>query len=126
MCEKDGKITQKGSLNHYAYGAAVEWLFSAVLGISEEVPGYGEIILKPTVNELMRFARGNYKSPRGLISSEWSSEDGLVCRVSIPANTRAKLFLPKKGEWLEIRTGKKTKAEEPIELGSGNYEFRYI
>lgn len=126
MCEKDGKITQKDSLNHYAYGSAVEWLFSAVLGISEEVPGYGEIILKPTVNELMRFARGNYKSPRGLISSEWSSEDGLVCRVSIPANTRAKLFLPKKGEWLEIRTGKKTKADEPIELGSGNYEFRYI
>ena len=125
LSEKDGKIIQKGSLNHYSYGAAVEWLFSDVIGICEGIPGYGEIILKPTVNELMRFARGSYRSPRGLISSEWSIEDGLVCRVTIPANAHAKLFLPKEGEWLEIQTGKKTNADEPIELGSGNHEFRY-
>ena len=126
LSEEDGHITQKGSLNHYAYGAAVEWLFSDVVGICEGIPGFGEIILKPTVNELMHFARGTYKSPRGLISSEWTTEDGLVYRVRIPANTCAKLFLPKEGEWLEIPTGKKINANEPIQLGSGSYEFKYI
>lgn len=126
VSEKDGKLIQKGSLNHYSYGAAVEWLFSDVLGIREGIPGYGEIILKPTVNGLMRFAHGSYRSPRGLICSEWSSEDGLVLRVRIPANTRAKLWLPKEGEWLEVGTGKKANAAEPLGLGSGSYEFRYI
>ena len=126
LSEKEGKIIQKGSLNHYSYGAAVEWLFSDVLGIREGIPGFGEIILKPTVNEHMRFARGSYRSSRGLIISEWSSEDGLVYRVRIPANTRAKLFLPKEGEWLEISTGKKIFADEPLILGSGSYEFKHI
>ena len=74
----------------------------------------------------MRFARGSYRSPRGLICSEWSGEDGLVLRVRIPANARAKLFLPKEGEWLEVGTGKKANAAEPLGLGSGSYEFRYI
>lgn len=126
LSEKEGKIIQKGSLNHYAYGAAVEWLFSDVLGIREGIPGFGEIILKPTVDEHMCFARGSYRSPRGLIISEWSSEDSLVYRVRIPANTRAKLFLPKEGEWLEISTGKKINADEPLKLGSGSYEFKHI
>ena len=123
LCETEGTITQKGSLNHYAYGSAVEWLFSDVLGIREGIPGYGEIILKPTVHEQMRFARGCYWSPRGLISVEWSMEDRPVCRVSIPANTRARLFLPLAGEWLELQTGKRASAGKPLELGSGSYEF---
>lgn len=124
--EKDGMITCKGSLNHYAYGAAVEWLFSGVLGIREDVPGFGKIVLNPAITASMSFARGYHDSSRGRIVSEWSRGEKTVCRFRIPANTRAKLILPESGEWLESFSGKLYGSDKPLELGSGSYEFTLI
>ncbi len=127
--EKDGKITYKGSLNHYSYGAAVEWLFSHVLGIRGEAPGFGKIILSPTVNKDLGRASGHYDSIRGTVASEWAFEDdSLVCRFEVPANTRAKIYLPKSGKWIGSKAPENPfeVTDKPIIVGSGKYEFRLV
>ena len=107
----------KGSLNHFAYGAIGDWLFSRVAGIrqAEGSTAYKEIVIKPHFTTSLSFARATYYSMYGPISSHWQRTDtGLELHVSIPPNTTAQVHLPTENGW---------KIEE---IGSGNYTFTNI
>ncbi|MBP3217191.1 MAG: family 78 glycoside hydrolase catalytic domain [Lachnospiraceae bacterium] len=69
----DGKISGTGmnSLNHYAYGVIVEWIYRAVCGLQlvEEKPAGTAVILAPhpdarlgQVSTCVQFAAGTYKA----------------------------------------------------------------
>lgn len=90
------------SLNHYSKGAVVAWLFHGVCGI--KVNGQNlEIVPKPCA--LLEYARAEYKSPIGVIKSEWRYvEDRLEFKFDIPVNVCGKISLPN-GEVHEVETG---------------------
>ncbi len=92
-----------GSLNHYAYGSPVSWIYSGVLGIQpeEEDPGFRQFTLKPYTTERLSYADGSYESVYGEIHSRWEqTESGYTYTLTIPANTTATLILPQ-GEYFE-------------------------
>jgi len=100
---EDGTVYS--SLNHYSYGAVCRFLFSGICGIQYE---NGEITIAPQPDPQLRFAKARWKSPVGIIQSEWRYENGKpVFTVSIPAGKEAKVILPD-GRNFMVR-GEKTK-----------------
>lgn len=118
----DGKISDTGmnSLNHYAYGSIVEWMYRNAAGIQplESAPGFRRFRLRPKPHYLLKFIRAEFMSPVGKIISRWDiKDDGSVSfYFKIPFNATAELILPD--------------AEEPylqgvIELECGEHYFSY-
>ena len=93
-------ITEEGtlntaSLNHYATGAVVAWLFAYCAGIKPLKPGFEEIEIKPIPGGTFTHARASYKSVAGTIRSEWKIEDDVFkLHVDIPQGMSAKVILP--------------------------------
>ncbi len=129
------------SFNHYAYGAVGEWLYRFAAGIDEdpEDPGFHHIVLHPQFNSTIGSVRGAYDSSYGAITSGWKfTSDGITWDVTIPANTRASIYLPADfaGKLSEggavLRPG--TSATElqaagkqtVYEIGAGTYHFTLL
>ncbi|MEI6175744.1 MAG: glycoside hydrolase family 78 protein [Verrucomicrobiota bacterium] len=83
------------SFNHYSYGACSEWMFRSMLGIETDGSGFKAIMMKPELGAGVTWAKGYYDSIRGRIVSDWKREgDSFRWAVTVPANTRATLFIP--------------------------------
>lgn len=97
--EPDGKIssTEMNSLNHYAYGSIVEWMFRDMVGIvpNEESAGFKRFCLAPKPNFRIMSAHGRLFSAAGLIESGWRIQDGqYFFTFTIPFDTTAEVLLP--------------------------------
>ena len=93
----DGSISDTGmnSLNHYAYGSIVEWMYRYMCGInpSEENAGFKEFIIKPFIDNRFDYANAEYYSVYGLIKSGWQKvKNGWKFNITIPFDTKA-LFI---------------------------------
>lgn len=94
------------SLNHYSKGALCEWLVRGMCGIN--VAGENHFVIAPKVGGKETFAKCEYQSVYGRVSSAWEKKDGKVkYTIEIPSNTTA-----------EITIGGKTQT-----VGAGRYEF---
>lgn len=81
------------SLNHYSKGALCEWLIGGMCGI--KVAGENEFVIAPKVGGKETFAKARYDSIYGKVSCGWRREDGkTVYKISVPANTSARIVLP--------------------------------
>ncbi|MBN2220643.1 MAG: family 78 glycoside hydrolase catalytic domain [Vallitaleaceae bacterium] len=132
----DGKISGTGmnSLNHYAYGSIMEWVYRNVCGIKplEEAPGFKQFIIRPEANGRMRYAKASLYSSMGQIESGWElAEDGSLCiKVKVPFDTRAKIYL-RDAKLSEVKgleqilSSEQFGSEVVIEVESGNYAFCY-
>jgi alpha-L-rhamnosidase len=88
--KESGKVS--GSLNHYAYGAIVGWLFDSVCGIRLN---RGQITIQPQPCSLLGSASAVYHSPFGTVESSWKyTEQGLIFIIVVPCNTGARVILP--------------------------------
>ncbi|HEY9575595.1 MAG TPA: family 78 glycoside hydrolase catalytic domain, partial [Lachnospiraceae bacterium] len=95
----DGKIsgTEMNSLNHYAYGSIVEWMYRYMVGIQpcEEAAGFSKFILAPKPNYQIEWVKGSLDSAKGKIKSEWKIEDGqLFFSFTVPFDSTAVAILP--------------------------------
>lgn len=108
------QLVKMNSFNHYAYGAIGDWMYTTISGIRHDAakPGYKHIIIKPQPNNGLTYAKADFESLYGKISSSWKIENGEISiSIAIPPNTTASLFLPRK--------------TEKIDLGSGTYSYKY-
>lgn len=73
----DGKISgiSMNSMNHYAYGAVMEWVYRNVLGINpvEDTPGFKKIRLAPQPDARLGHASATFDSPCGTYKSAWET-----------------------------------------------------
>jgi len=96
----DGSISDTGmnSLNHYAYGSIMEWLYRDAAGINpiEEFPGFRKFRLSPRPDPLLPCIEAVYHSPVGTIKSAWKYlENGeLEFDFTVPYGSTAQLTLP--------------------------------
>ena len=109
----DGSISDTGmnSLNHYAYGSVVEWLYRDVCGINpmESHPGFKKILFAPKPDRLLGHASATFDSPVGRIESNWEiTGDKVRYRFRVPLTATALLQLP---------------GEPETELGPGEHIF---
>jgi len=85
------------SFNHYAYGAVGAWMFETMAGIGAdpENPGFKHVLLAPQPDKRLG-CEASYDSPYGVIKASSQFEgDAWTYKFSLPANTTAKLTLPK-------------------------------
>ncbi len=94
MAIQDGKVGTQ-SLNHYAPGAALSWLFSRCAGIRPIGPGYRRILIRPVPGGTFTYAKASYESVAGRIVSNWERKDGhFVLKVELPEGVPAIVVMP--------------------------------
>jgi len=85
------------SLNHYAFGAVVAWLFSDVAGIAqaENSQGFQHLLIRPRLTKYLKWAKASYLSPKGWVRTSWkSTKHQFVLQVEIPKGADATIILP--------------------------------
>lgn len=91
----DEKNHPKDSLNHYAMGACLSWLFSHCAGIRPLKPGFEEILIKPLPGGSLTEAEARYKSPVGDIYVKWQiAGESLLLHIETPPGRRTRVELP--------------------------------
>jgi len=99
----DGTISSTGmnSLNHYAYGSIVEWMYRDMCGLNpssgdDGVTGFRRARIAPKPDHALQWARASYRSAAGLFESAWRiGEQGeLSFELTIPFNAEAQVVLP--------------------------------
>lgn len=104
VLDKDFK---DASLNHAFLGDISAWMMNSLAGINPnpKKPGFAGIIIRPQFIKGISWAKGEYRSVRGLIRSEWKREGNQIeLNIIIPANTEAELQLRDKS--VALKTGK--------------------
>lgn len=128
---------ENASNNHFMLGHLMEWFYSGLAGIrpSENAVAFRKIDIRPEVVGDVKSARAAYKSPYGLIKSEWKlSADTFELKVQIPVNTTATVYLPVSANSTITQNGKPVKGEvakdqqskvtkKMVKVGSGDYVF---
>lgn len=129
------------SHNHPMFGSVSAWFFHWLAGIQPhpEAKGFDRFIIRPQPVKGLAWVKAEYNSVRGLIRVAWKKErDYFVLKVTIPANTRATVFMPT-ADVKSIRETGKSGIEQVrelawkegpgygvAELGSGTYAFSSI
>lgn len=94
----DGTIsgTEMNSLNHYSYGAVMEFVYRYIAGISETSPGFQTVRFAPRLNPKLSSVNYSYDSVSGKYTSNWKiNEDGTVTvHFEVPFNCTANVVLP--------------------------------
>jgi len=90
---------EMNSRNHFCLGAVGEWFYESLAGIVPEEPGFRTIRIQPRPVGELTWVKARLRSVRGPIGSAWELRDGhLHMQVTIPANTRARIFVPTFGK----------------------------
>lgn len=120
------------SYNHYAFGSVIAWVYRDAAGIdtTPNSPGFKEIIIHPHPDSRMPSARAEYDSVYGKIVSDWTGTPAgpFSLRVTIPANTSARIFLPATSGARITQDGNPIEAQAEggsyvVRVDSGSYRF---
>lgn len=128
------------SQNHVMMlGDLITWFYENLAGIrtDKEAVGFKKITMKPSLPQDLQFVNASYKSAYGIIKSDWKKTGGTFeWKISVPANSSAKIFIPAKSEADVLESGKTLTGDIKvlqwkngvltIEIPSGNYQFKSI
>lgn len=113
------------SLNHIMFGEIGAWFYKGLGGIYPDAdsPGFKNVILKPGFPEALNAFESAYDSPYGKIISNWKKEKKkIIYEVTIPANSTARLDVPK---GFEIIPSASLMTDKALHLKSGVYKFEF-
>jgi len=82
---------------HMMLGHLMEWFYSGLAGIyqADHSTGYRQIILAPKPVGDIKWIKCSFKSPAGLIVSDWvRDESSFSWRIELPETSSAKIILP--------------------------------
>ena len=84
------------SLNHYSYGAVLEWIFRHAAGIdvTEQSPGGRVMRISPKVNRGLGYVKAVYDSACGCYQCGWeiSGDNKITVTVTVPFGGGQKWF----------------------------------
>ena len=119
------------SLNHYAYGAVMEWVYRDAAGLSpvENAPGFRRVRMEPHPDDRLPEIDFSYESAVGCYRSAFkvTGEKTMVWQVTVPFGGEAELVLPLgkvkgKAQWQE----KNGKLHAAVEAGDYEFECEFI
>lgn len=116
----DGHLsgTMMNSLNHYSYGAIVEYLYRDVSGLKALEPGFKKALITPLMNGKLKYMNMTYDSAYGEYKVSWKVlKDGNVSvDIQVPFGCSAVIGLPfYEGEVTEVAAGSYHYEYRPIE-----------
>lgn len=107
--EKDGKMHDDASLNHYAFGSILEWLYRDACGINpvEEYPGFQKMLMRPKADKRLRRMKGNVTTPYGKYEIAWEINklDEVNVKVEIPFSGCADIILEDGEKFVNLHAG---------------------
>ena len=136
----DGSISSTGmnSLNHYAYGSIVEWMYRDMCGLNpssdeDTVTGFRFASIAPKPDQSLQWGRACYRSAAGLYKSGWRFDKAghLTIEIGIPFNALARVVLPdaQTGEILingnPLHNGEQIGDRVELTLGAGSHKIEY-
>lgn len=96
--DENGKITGIGmnSLNHYSYGAIVEWIWKYAAGLKAEEPGFRRVKIQPRIDWRLKNIEAKYESACGTYRIRWAveDEDHIRFELDVPYGCEAEVALP--------------------------------
>lgn len=104
----DGSINPSGmtSLNHYAFGAVVDWMHRTIGGLSPIEPGYRRMRIAPRPGGGLTHATLRHHTVHGEVRVAWRITDGtFTLEVQIPEGTVAEVTLPSTAEATTVEAG---------------------
>jgi alpha-L-rhamnosidase len=130
---------QMNSQNHVMLlGDLLIWLYEDIAGIrsGDRDVAFKEIIMKPSFGAGPDFVNASYQSVYGLIRSDWKKDPaGLKWEITVPANTKAIVYIPTKNAGDVMESSNHAEKSEGVrflkiengiavfETGSGKYSF---
>jgi len=128
------------SQNHVMLlGDLLVWFYENLAGIKNAPghEGYTELAMRPESVDGLDHVNASYRSVSGLIKSSWKKEgDSFNWDISIPANTKALIYVPASSSAKVTESGKAITNDLSIhfvkmetgravyEVSSGNYSFK--
>jgi len=119
-------------------GDLLIWYYENLAGIKSatNAPAFKKVIMKPDLVNGLDFVKASYRSLHGEISSDWTKKAGqFTWKISVPANTKALVYMPATTAELVSESGKPASKAEGVsfvriehgkalfEVGSGTYQF---
>lgn len=122
----DGHISDTGmnSLNHYAYGSIVEWMYRYMCGLNPVTggPGFKKAVLLPRPDKRLDWVKMRYSSASGDYRCGWNiAGDTVSFQVEVPFGAQAQFRLPQ--ELTLCSCNGIAVSCERLELISGVYEI---
>lgn len=120
------------SQNHMILLQIDEWFTAGLAGIkqAEDSLAYKELVIRPQVVGDLGHVKGEYRTPYGLVTSEWTREgEGVpTLSVTVPSNSTAEIWAPTGGSEARVSGGDATylRSEDGFavyEVGPGSYTF---
>jgi alpha-L-rhamnosidase len=114
------------------------WFFEGLGGITPDPgkPGFKHFYLRPGIVESVDWVNCSYKSPYGLIQSNWRKQNQeLTFNIIVPINTTATVYIPdgtitESGLPVDQAEGitliRKEKNNAVFKIESGQYEFESV
>ncbi|MGI6201641.1 MAG: family 78 glycoside hydrolase catalytic domain [Christensenellales bacterium] len=125
----DGRVSDTGmnSLNHYAYGSVVEWMYRFMCGLNPAEPGFASARIAPKTDARLSWARAEYASASGLYRAGWSRDDQgrVTYRVEVPFGARATFVPEQDGARMRIN-GVLAEQAGPVALGPGVHTLQVL
>ena len=127
------------SQNHPMFGSVSQWFYHWLGGIQPDPAaiGFDQIIIRPQIPATLNWVNCNYNSVRGRIVSNWKRQgDQLIMDITIPANTRATIYVPAVDATFVTESGKIAAETAGLKflrmenhsavyaVGSGIYQFQ--
>lgn len=107
--DESGHLTGTSSLNHYAFGSIVEWLYRESCGIHpmEEYPGFEKVVIAPKPDRRLGYANAKVDSGAGTYRVAWKYGEGenVELEVEIPYGGSALLQMEAYGIREELTCG---------------------
>lgn len=122
---------------HPMFGSVTEWFYSWLGGIKPDPdnPGFRKFTISPFIPADLNFVNCRYRSPFGLIKSDWKkSKNGITFEIAVPQTTSATFRIPVKNNAtvvIEDLGNKKIisrKVNETVfkhDFSEGNYRISY-
>src|SRR5690606_15411061 len=93
----DGELNDHGmtSLNHYALGSVVSWLYETVAGLAAAEPGWRRLRIAPQPGGGLTHAKATHDTVLGRAEAGWRIESGsMTVEVTVPTGAQADVVLP--------------------------------
>ncbi len=122
----NGLVSDTGmnSMNHYAYGSVVEWMYRFMGGLNpvQDAPGFKKARISIVTDPRFGSVSAQYDSASGLYKTAWTRDEEKVSyHVEIPFDCEAEFVPEAQGVW--TLNGEPVDFTNVLILGPGAHEF---
>ncbi len=96
--QEDGHVSGTGmnSMNHYAYGSIVSWMYRYLCGFQSDFTTERSVRIKPMPCPELGWMKGSVRTSWGIYTCEWkiTGEEEALYRITVPEGSTAQVTLP--------------------------------